>query len=89
MLLKYVLSIIKKLDQIYLTINSENLVDEPSPEAKDLQRKIPMQPDKDPNTHPHAFWIGHDGKIMITPKIHLPLIPQCTTLETIQLQPSL
>jgi hypothetical protein len=44
-----------------------------------------MQPDKDPNTHPHAFWIGHDGKIMITPKIHLPLIPQCTTLETIQL----
>ena len=53
--IKYVLSIIKKLDQIYLTINSENLVDEPSPEAKDLQRKIPMQPDKDPNTQPHAF----------------------------------
>ena len=54
-------------DQIYVTINGEDSVAELSPEAKNLQRKFPMQPDKAPNTHPHAFWIGHDGKIMITP----------------------
>ena len=32
-----------------------------------LQRKIPMQVDKDLKTHPHAFWIGHYGKMMVTP----------------------
>ena len=44
-------------DQIYVTINGEDSVAELSPEAKNLQRKIPMQPEKDPNTYPHAFWI--------------------------------
>ena len=54
-------------DQIYVTINGEDSVAELSPEGTNLQRKIPMQHVKDLNTHPHAFWIGHDGKIMITP----------------------
>ena len=42
-------------DQIYVTINGEDSVAELSPEAKNLQRKITMQPDKAPNTHPLPF----------------------------------
>ena len=75
-------------DQIYVTINGEDSVAELSPEGKNLQRKIPMQHVKDLNTHPHAFWIGHHGKIMITPN---PFTSDSTMYDfgTIQLQPSL
>jgi DNA-binding beta-propeller fold protein YncE len=54
-------------DEVYVTINGEASVAELSPQANALQRKIPMQADKDLSSHPHAFWIGHDGKTMITP----------------------
>jgi YVTN family beta-propeller protein len=54
-------------DQPHVTINGEDSVAELSPGGKNIQRKIPMQPDKGPRTHPHAHWLRYDGKIMVTP----------------------
>ena len=54
-------------DQLHVTINGEDSVAELSPGGENIQRKIPMQPDKGPRTHPHAHWLTYDGKIMVTP----------------------
>lgn len=54
-------------DQVHVALNGEDVVVELSPRAQNVQREIPMQREGEPPSHPHAHWMSHDGKKMVTP----------------------
>lgn len=54
-------------DQVHVTLNGEDSVVELEPKAKGKEREIPMQRDGEADSHPHAHWMSHDGKKMVTP----------------------
>jgi DNA-binding beta-propeller fold protein YncE len=54
-------------DQLHVALNGEDVVVEMSPKAQNIQREIPMQRPGEPISGPHAHWMSHDGKKMVTP----------------------
>ncbi len=54
-------------DQVHVALNGEDVVVELSPKAQNIQREIPMQRSGEGESHPHAHWMSHDGKTMVTP----------------------
>ncbi len=54
-------------DQLHVALNGEDVVVELSPKAKNIQREIPIQNSGEPSSNPHAHWMSHDGKTMVTP----------------------
>ena len=54
-------------DQVHVSINGGDDVVELNPGASAIDRRIPTQfPGEDP-AQPHAHWMSHDGKKMVTP----------------------
>ncbi|WP_337861561.1 beta-propeller fold lactonase family protein [Nitrososphaera sp.] len=54
-------------DQVHVALNGEDVVVEMAPGGQSIQREIPMQRPGEPSSHPHAHWMSHDGKKMVTP----------------------
>lgn len=54
-------------DQLHVALNGEDVVVELSPKAQNIQREIPLQRPGEAESHPHAHWMSHDGKKMVTP----------------------
>src|SRR5215217_1972041 len=53
-------------DQVHVSINGEGSVVELSPFATHIDRTIQVQDSGNPG-QPHAHWMSHDGKTMVTP----------------------
>ena len=54
-------------DQVHVTINGSGSVKsvlELSPEAKKIERRLDIS-----RPHPHAHWMSHDGRLMVTPNM--------------------
>jgi hypothetical protein len=54
-------------DQVHTTLNGEDAVIEASPGATGIDRRIPLQHEGEPATHPHAHWMSSDGTQMAAP----------------------
>ena len=54
-------------DQVHVSINGEDNVVELSPGGKTIDRRIPTQYPGESPAQPHAHWMSHDGKTMVTP----------------------
>ena len=54
-------------DQVQVSINGEGDVVELSPGAKYIERRLATQYAGEAAAQPHAHWMSHDGKIMVTP----------------------
>jgi DNA-binding beta-propeller fold protein YncE len=54
-------------DQVHVSINGEGDVVELSPGAKYIERRLATQYPEESAAQPHAHWMSHDGKIMVTP----------------------
>jgi DNA-binding beta-propeller fold protein YncE len=54
-------------DQVHVSINGEGDVVELSPGAKYIERRLATQYAGELAAQPHAHWMSHDGKIMVTP----------------------
>jgi DNA-binding beta-propeller fold protein YncE len=54
-------------DQVHVSINGEGDVVELSAGAKQIDRRIPTQYPGEGPAQPHAHWMSHDGKTMVTP----------------------
>jgi DNA-binding beta-propeller fold protein YncE len=67
-------------DQVHVSINGGDDIVELSPLAAHIDRRIPTQFPGDLPAQPHAHWMSHDGKMMVTPnsntgdstRIHIP-----------------
>ena len=54
-------------DEVHVTINGSGSVKsvlELSPEAKKIERRLDIS-----RPHPHAHWMSHDGRLMVTPNM--------------------
>jgi hypothetical protein len=54
-------------DQVHVSINGEGDIVELSPGAKYIERRLATQYAGEPAAQPHAHWMSHDGRIMVTP----------------------
>lgn len=54
-------------DQVHVSINGGDDIVELSPLAAHIDRRIPTQFPGDLPAQPHAHWMSHDGKKMVTP----------------------
>jgi DNA-binding beta-propeller fold protein YncE len=54
-------------DQVHVSINGEGDIVELSPGAKYIERRLATQYAGESAAQPHAHWMSHDGKIMVTP----------------------
>jgi DNA-binding beta-propeller fold protein YncE len=54
-------------DQVHVSINGEDDVVELSPGATQIDRRIATQYPGELGAQPHAHWMSHDGKTMVTP----------------------
>lgn len=54
-------------DQVHVSINGEGDIVELSPSAKYIERRLATQYAGEPAAQPHAHWMSHDGRIMVTP----------------------
>jgi len=54
-------------DQVHVSINGGGEVVELSPQARGIDRRIETQHPGELQSQPHAHWMSHDGKIMVTP----------------------
>src|SRR5215203_5788774 len=54
-------------DQVHVSINGEGNIVELSPGAKSIDRRLATQYGDELPAQPHAHWMSHDGKIMVTP----------------------
>jgi plastocyanin len=54
-------------DQVHVSINGAGNIVELSPGAKYVERELATQYGNELPAQPHAHWMSHDGKIMVTP----------------------
>lgn len=54
-------------DQVHVTLNGEDAVVELSPNATEIDRRIPVQRAGELAGQPHAHWMSSDGHAMATP----------------------
>jgi hypothetical protein len=54
-------------DQVHVSINGEDNIVELSPGGKQIERRLATQYTGENPAQPHAHWMSHDGKIMVTP----------------------
>lgn len=57
-------------DQLHVAINAGNSVVELAPGATGIDRNIPVQGPGQTPAHPHAHWMSHDAKTMVTPNVN-------------------
>lgn len=54
-------------DEVHVSINGGDTVAELSPGGETVERQIKVSGKTDAPAQPHAHWMGHDGKTMVTP----------------------
>src|SRR5215203_5420726 len=54
-------------DQVHVSINGEDNIVELSPGGKYIERRLATQFSGEKPAQPHAHWMSHDGKVMVTP----------------------
>ncbi len=57
-------------DQLHVAINAGNAVVELSPGATQIDRRIMVQGPGQTPAHPHAHWMSHDARYMVTPNVN-------------------